>query len=129
MKTDRAEITKSVFHHIFKNKEFQFCIQRVTAMQMNGEFLMETNAETFDTVLTKYFLGSLEALEKFGNRKEIILQKCPNAFKLSEFAKFEEESKKRAHEIIAKYADREYTQVRATEYLKRFCFLFTSYDI
>lgn len=111
MKTDKPEITKAILHHIFKNKEFQYCLERVTAMQMNGEYLMETNTETFDVVLNKYFLGSLEALKKFDNTKETILQKFPNLFELSEFAEFEEKSKKSAYEIIAKYADREYTQV------------------
>lgn len=111
MKTDKPEITKAILHHIFKNKEFQYCLQRVTAMQMNGEYLMETNTETFDVVLNKYFLGSLEALKKFDNTKETIIQKFPNLFELSEFAEFEGKSKKSAYEIIAKYADREYTQV------------------
>lgn len=111
MKTDKPEITKSILHHIFKNKEFQFCIQRVTAMQMNGEYLMETNTETFDVVLNKYFLGSLEALKKFDSTKEAILQKYPNLFELNDFTAFEEKSKKSAYEVIAKYADREYTQV------------------
>ncbi|XP_046801392.1 serine/threonine-protein kinase ATM isoform X1 [Lucilia cuprina] len=111
MKTDKPEITKSILHYIFKNKEFQCCLQRVTAMQMNGEYLMETNTETFDIVLNKYFLGSLEALKKFDNTKEAILQRYPKLFELSEFAEFEEKSKKSAYEIIAKYADREYTQL------------------
>ncbi|XP_037818798.1 serine/threonine-protein kinase ATM isoform X1 [Lucilia sericata] len=111
MKTDKPEITKAILHHIFKNKEFQFCLQRVTAMQMNGEYLMETNTETFDIVLNKYFLGSLEALKKFDSTKEAILQRYPKLFELSEFAEFEEKSKKSAYEIIAKYADREYTQL------------------
>ncbi|XP_065364298.1 serine/threonine-protein kinase ATM isoform X2 [Calliphora vicina] len=111
MKTNKPEITKAILHHIFKNKEFQFCQQRVTAMQMNGEYLMETNTETFDTVLNKYFLGSLEALNKFDKTKETILQKFPKLFELSDFAEFEEKSKKSAYEIIAKYADREYTQL------------------
>ncbi|KAM7347211.1 serine/threonine-protein kinase tefu isoform 2-T3 [Cochliomyia hominivorax] len=111
MKTNKPEITKSILHYIFKNKEFQFCLQRVTAMQMNGEYLMETNTETFDVVLNKYFLGSLETLTRFNNTKEAILQKFPNIFELSEFAEFEEKSKKSAYEIIAKYADREYTQL------------------
>ena len=80
-------------------------------MQINGECLMETNTETFETVLSKYFTGSLELLKKFDNTKVAILEKYPNLFNLDEFKEFEEKSKKSAYEIIAKYADREYTQV------------------
>lgn len=117
VKTNKPEITKSILHHIFKNKDYHCCLQRVTAMQMNGEYLMETNTETFDVVLSKYFLGSLEVLEKYDSSKEAILQKYPDLFDLNEFKEFKQKSKKSAYEVIAKYADREYTQVRYTIYL------------
>ncbi|XP_061389717.1 serine/threonine-protein kinase ATM [Musca vetustissima] len=111
MKTDKSEITKSILHHVFKNREFQYCLQRVKAMQLQGQYLMDTNAETFENVLRKYFQGSLDVLEKYNHSKDIILQKFPNLFTLEEFQECQADSKKSAYEIIAKYADREYTQL------------------
>lgn len=113
VKTNKPEITKSILHHILKTKDYNCCLQRVTAMQMHGEHLMETNTETFDIVLSKFFLGSLEVLKKYDNSKEAILQKYPNLFDLNEFQEFEHKSKKSCYEVIAKYADREYTQVKS----------------
>lgn len=111
MKTGKAEISKIIFHHISKSKDYYSCLERVRAMQMNGEYLMETNTEAFELVLTKYFQGSLELLRKFDNSKEAILKKFPNQFDLKKFKNIEAESKKNAYETIGKYADREYTQV------------------
>lgn len=112
MKTGKSEMTKSILHHVFKNKEFHCCLQRVKAMQLNGQYLMDTNAETFEIVFRKYFMGSLDLLDKYDKSKGTILQKYPNLFTLEEFNECQAESKKSAYEIIAKYADREYTQVR-----------------
>lgn len=117
MKTGKPEITKSILNYIFKNKEFHCCLQRVKAMQLNGEYLMETNAETFETVLCKYFMGSLELLDKYNTSQDSILQKYPDLFTTDELKVCDEESKKSAFEIIAKYADREYTQVRSSSHI------------
>ncbi|XP_005181014.2 serine/threonine-protein kinase ATM [Musca domestica] len=111
MKTGKSDMVKSILHHIFKNREFQYCLQRVKAMQLNGQYLMDTNAETFENVLRKYFMGSLDVLGKYSQSKDVILQKFPNLFTLEEFEVCQAESKKSAYEIIAKYADREYVQL------------------
>ncbi|XP_075154936.1 serine/threonine-protein kinase tefu [Haematobia irritans] len=111
MKTGKSEITKSILHHIFKNKEFHCCLQRIKAMQLNGTHLMNTNAETFETVFKKCFMGSLDLLDKYDKSKGTILQKYPNLFTLEEFKECQDESRRNAYEVIAKYADREYTQL------------------
>uniref|UniRef100_A0A1A9WKS3 Serine/threonine-protein kinase ATM n=1 Tax=Glossina brevipalpis TaxID=37001 RepID=A0A1A9WKS3_9MUSC len=111
LKTGKAEISKIIFHHISKTKDYYSCLERVRAMQMNGEYLMETNTEAFELVLIKYFQGSLELLKKFDNSKEAILKKFPNQFDLNKFPDFEAECKRNAYETIGKYADREYTQL------------------
>uniref|UniRef100_A0A1B0BG36 Serine/threonine-protein kinase ATM n=1 Tax=Glossina palpalis gambiensis TaxID=67801 RepID=A0A1B0BG36_9MUSC len=91
MKTGKAEISKTIFHHISNSKDYYSCLERVRAMQMNGEYLMETNTEAFELVLTKYFQGSLQLLRKFDDSKEAILKKFPNQFDLREFPNIEAE--------------------------------------
>ncbi|XP_013106382.2 serine/threonine-protein kinase ATM [Stomoxys calcitrans] len=111
MRTGKSEMTKSILHHIFMHKEYKCCLQRIKAMQLNGKYLMDTNAEMFETVLKKYFMGSLDLLDKYDKSKGTILQRYPNLFTLEEFKDCQQESKRNAYEIIAKYSDREYNQL------------------
>lgn len=110
-KTGKPLITKAILQHVLKNNDFAFCLERVKAFRMHGEYLMESNSETFETVLRTCFKGSIELLKQFAKNKEQILARNPNLFDIESFDEFERTNRKQAYEAIAKYADREYTQV------------------
>uniref|UniRef100_A0A0K8UL82 Serine/threonine-protein kinase ATM n=1 Tax=Bactrocera latifrons TaxID=174628 RepID=A0A0K8UL82_BACLA len=109
------EITESLLKHILTHKELGACPQQARALRMYGEFLLETNSQSFEYVLEKMFNRSMLYLEKI-----LKSQKHSDNDELSFLylgnlkpAEFEKENQKEAYELIAKYADREYVQSNA----------------
>ncbi|XP_023036036.1 serine/threonine-protein kinase ATM [Drosophila willistoni] len=111
IRTGNHRIAKAILNHMETNKEFNYCLQRVPALRMQGEFLLDSNAESLSSVLHSKFNGSLKLLNDFVEHKDTLQEKFPQIFKWQEFAAFENENRKAAYASIAKYADREYQQL------------------
>lgn len=111
VKTGNLQIAKAILQHVVTNPEFQFCLQRVPAMRMQGEFLLNCNAQSFSHVLEHNFQGSLTLLDNFKSRQAQLKKSFPDIFTWSTFDTFENDNRKAAHAAIAKFADREYQQL------------------
>ncbi|KRF80861.1 serine/threonine-protein kinase ATM [Drosophila virilis] len=111
VKRGNYQIAKAILHHVNKNAEFQFCLQRVPALRMQGEFLLDCNAESFGYTLDQKFNQSLKLLDHFQSHQALLMEKYPNIFAWDTFESFENQNRKAAHESIAKYADREYQRL------------------
>lgn len=120
------EITEALLKHTLTHKDLTACPQQARALRMYGEFLLETNSQSFEYVLEKMFNRSMLYLEKILKSQK----QCDNdelSFLYLEGlkpAEFEKENKKEAYQLIAKYADREYAQV-CNVYV---CFKFTDFN-
>lgn len=77
---------------------------------MYGELLLETNNETFEVVHKEFFIRCMELLNKYSEHREKVLKVA--SFDAKEFETFNIESRKLAFATIAKYADKEYMQVK-----------------
>lgn len=110
-KTGKLPMTKAILNHILECNEFASCHQRVKAFRLYGEYLMQSNTESFDSVLTSYFNGSIVLLDTLNKRSDEIKQKYPNIYDIEKLQEFDGKYRKEAYEVIAKYADREYVQV------------------
>ena len=110
-KTGKLALTKAILNHIITNQDFAYCHQRVQAYRFYGEYLMESNAKSFESVLETEFRGSIKLLDHFNTNKEQIVQKYPELMDLNTFTTFDCDYRKQTYHVVAKYADREYTQV------------------
>ena len=84
---------------------------------MYGELLLETNNETFEVVHQEFFIRSIELLNKYSEHRDKVLKSA--SFDVHEFETFNQESRKLAFASIAKYADKEYVQVKKVQHLHK----------
>ncbi|ALC48364.1 tefu [Drosophila busckii] len=110
-RTGNYQTAKAILQHVVNHNEFQFCLQRVPALRLQGEFLLDCNGESMAHTLEHKFMGSLKLLEQFRKHKTLLMEKHPDIFAWQSFDAFENEQRMAAHEAIAKYADREYQQL------------------
>lgn len=111
IESGKGNISRAILEDILTNREYDYCLEKVCAMQMKGAYQLDTNSKCFEAVLSKYFEGSLVLLEKLHNSKAELMAKFPEIYKLHEFDEFERKNKCNAYELIGKYADREYSEV------------------
>ncbi|XP_062138082.1 serine/threonine-protein kinase ATM [Drosophila sulfurigaster albostrigata] len=111
MRTGNHQIAKATLQHVLSHSEFQYCLQRVPAMLMQGEFLLNSNAARFNDVLEQNFQRATVFLNQFAEHKETLKTKYPNHFAWSTFGKFQNDNRKAAHAVMAKYADLEYQKM------------------
>ncbi|XP_036340144.1 serine/threonine-protein kinase ATM isoform X1 [Rhagoletis pomonella] len=106
------EITEALLKHALTHKELGACPQQARALRMYGEFLLESNSQSFEYVLEKMFNRSIVYLEKIFKSQKYNDNDDLSFLYLEDLkpAAFERENKKEAYQIIAKYADREYVQ-------------------
>lgn len=95
------------------HKDLGACPQQARALRMYGEFLLETNSQSFEYVLEKMFNRSMIYLEKILKSQKHSANDELSFLYLGDLkpAEFEKENRKEAYQLIAKYADREYMQV------------------
>lgn len=107
------EITEALLKHALTHKDLGACPQQARALRMYGEFLLETNSQSFEYVLEKMFTRSMLYLEKIFKSQKYREYDELSFLYLDDLkpADFENENKKEAYKVIAKYADREYVQV------------------
>ncbi|KAH8386431.1 hypothetical protein KR093_000425 [Drosophila rubida] len=111
MRTGNHQIAKATLAHVLTDKEFQYCLQRVPAMLMQGEFLMNTNAARFNDVLQHNFSAATVLLDRFAEHREMLQSKYPDHFAWDTFSKFQNDNHKSSHAAIAKFADLEYQKM------------------
>ncbi|KAM8719535.1 hypothetical protein ACLKA7_005726 [Drosophila subpalustris] len=111
VKTGNYQIAKATLQHVVSNLEFQYCLQRVPALRMQGEFLLNCNAQSFSYTLDHNFNKSIRLLDQFELHKQTLMSKHSEIFVWSTFGAFVNDNRKAAHAAIAKYADREYQQL------------------
>ncbi|XP_054727235.1 serine/threonine-protein kinase ATM isoform X1 [Anastrepha obliqua] len=106
------EITEALLKHALTHKELGACPQQARALRMYGEFLLETNSQSFEYVLEKMFNRSVLYLEKILKSQKFNTNNDLSFLYLEDRKPedFEKENRKEAYQIIAKYADREYVQ-------------------
>ncbi|XP_012162970.1 serine/threonine-protein kinase ATM isoform X2 [Ceratitis capitata] len=106
------EITEALLKHALTHKDLGACPQQARALRMYGEFLLETNSQSFEYVLEKMFTRSMLYLEKIFKSQKYREYDELSFLYLDDLkpADFENENKKEAYKVIAKYADREYVQ-------------------
>ncbi|XP_011193336.2 serine/threonine-protein kinase ATM [Zeugodacus cucurbitae] len=106
------EITEALLKHALTHKELGACPQQARALRLYGEFLLETNSQSFEYVLEKMFNRSMFYLEKILKSQNYKDNEELSFLYLEDLkpAEFKKENKKQAYQLIAKYADREYVQ-------------------
>ncbi|XP_014097138.2 serine/threonine-protein kinase ATM [Bactrocera oleae] len=109
------EISESLLKHTLTHKDLGACPQQARALRMYGEFLLETNSQSFEYVLEKMFNRSMIYLEKILKSQKHSANDELSFLYLGDLkpAEFEKENRKEAYQLIAKYADREYMQSNA----------------
>ncbi|XP_043070286.1 serine/threonine-protein kinase ATM [Drosophila grimshawi] len=111
MKTCNYQIAKAILHHVNTNSDFKYCVERVTALRMQGEFQLDCNADNFANTLRQTFNTSLQLLDYFKAHKVQLMKLDSNLIVWDKFEQFEIDNRMAAHASIAKYADREYQQL------------------
>ncbi|BFF89361.1 serine/threonine-protein kinase ATM [Drosophila madeirensis] len=111
VKMGNHQIAKAILEYVVQNEEFAYCPQRVPALRMQGEFLMDCNADSLSSVLTNKFGPSIQLIDDFVLHKDKLSAACPQFFKWQELDAFARQHRTAAYEAMAKYADREYQQL------------------
>ncbi|KAH8396072.1 hypothetical protein KR222_002674 [Zaprionus bogoriensis] len=111
VRTGNYQIAKAILQDVVSNAEFKVCLQRVPALRLQGEFLLNCNAQSFGHVLEQNFQAGLTLLDQFKTRLPQVKKSYPDIFTWSTFEAFENANRKAAHAAIAKHADREYQQL------------------
>ncbi|XP_026850238.1 serine/threonine-protein kinase ATM [Drosophila persimilis] len=111
VKMGNHQIAKAILEYVVENQEFIYCPQRVPALRMHGEFLMDCNADSLSSVLKNKFKYSIQLIDDFVLHKDKLSAAYPQSFKWQELEAFARQHRTAAYEAMAKYADREYQQL------------------
>ncbi|XP_017035887.1 serine/threonine-protein kinase ATM [Drosophila kikkawai] len=111
VKMGNHQIAKSILEHVTTNDKFMYCLQRVPALRMQGEFLMDCNAESLSSVLHHKFNGSLKLIDDFVLHREALRVKTLDIGQWDNIEDFANRHRTAAYAAMAKYADREYQQL------------------
>ncbi|KAH8244044.1 hypothetical protein KR032_012478 [Drosophila birchii] len=109
VKMGNHQIAKAILEHVTTNDKFIYCLQRVPALRMHGEFLMDCNAESLSSVLRHKFKASLELIDNFVQHREALKDKTSDIGQ--DLEAFANRHRTAAYAAMAKYADREYQQL------------------
>ncbi|XP_030382015.1 serine/threonine-protein kinase ATM [Scaptodrosophila lebanonensis] len=116
IKTGNQQIADAILKNTVTNKDFMYCLERCGALRMRGEFLMNSNAQSFKSTLDDSFNASLKSLGDFEAKKMQLFDKYPALYRTDAFDAYIRDNRKSAYASIAKYADFEYQRLDA--YLK-----------
>ncbi|XP_022209922.2 serine/threonine-protein kinase ATM [Drosophila obscura] len=111
VKMGNHQIAKAILEYVVPNEEFVYCPLRVPALRMQGEFLMDCNADSLSSVLKNKFAHSIQLIDDFVLHKDKLSAANPQFFKWQELEAFARQNRTAAYEAMAKYADREYQQL------------------
>ncbi|KAH8264195.1 hypothetical protein KR038_004388 [Drosophila bunnanda] len=111
VKMGNHQIAKAILEHVTTNDQFIYCLQRVPALRMQGEFLMDCNAASLSSVLHHKFNASLKLIDDFVLHREALKEKTSNIGQWQDLEAFANRQRTAAYAAIAKYADREYQQL------------------
>ncbi|XP_020814150.1 serine/threonine-protein kinase ATM [Drosophila serrata] len=109
VKMGNHQIAKAILEHVTTNDQFIYCLQRVPALRMQGEFLMDCNAASLSSVLHHKFNASLKLIDDFVLHREALKEKTSNIGQ--DLEAFANRHRTAAYAAMAKYADREYQQL------------------
>lgn len=105
------QIAKAILDYVTNNNEFVYCVQRVPALRMQGEFLLDCNAETLSWVQSHKFNNSLKLIDDFVQHRQTLSEKYRDIFDWHQLDAYASKQRTAAYATIAKYADREYQQL------------------
>jgi len=111
LKMGNQQIAKAILEYVTNNNEFVYCVQRVPALRMQGEFLLDCNAETLNYVQTHNFDNSLKLIDDFVLHRKTLSEKYRDIFEWQQLDAFASKHRTAAYAAMAKYADREYQQL------------------
>ncbi|EDX12862.1 GD20371 [Drosophila simulans] len=111
LKMGNQQIAKAILDYVTNNNEFVYCVQRVPALRMQGEFLLDCNAETLSWVQSHNFNNSLKLIDDFVQHRQTLSEKYRDIFDWHQLDAFASKQRTAAYATIAKYADREYQQL------------------
>ncbi|KAH8280952.1 hypothetical protein KR054_005673 [Drosophila jambulina] len=111
VKMGNHQIAKAILEYVTSSDQFIYCLQRVPALRMQGEFLMDCNAESLSSVLQHKFKASLKLMDDFVLHREALKQKTSDIGQWQNLEAFANRHRTAAYAAMAKYADREYQQL------------------
>ncbi|KAH8295345.1 hypothetical protein KR018_010145 [Drosophila ironensis] len=111
VKMGNPQIAKAILEHVTNNDKFMFCLQRVPALRMQGEFLMDCNADSLSSVQCHKFNAALKLIDDFVLHRDALSQKYPHIFQWQNLDAYANQQRTAAYASMAKYADREYQQL------------------
>ncbi|XP_016998813.2 serine/threonine-protein kinase ATM isoform X1 [Drosophila takahashii] len=111
LKMGNQQIAKAILEYVTTSNDFVYCVQRVPALRMQGEFLLDCNAETLNWVQTNKFDSSLKLIDDFVLHRKTLSEKYKDIFEWQQLDAFVCKQRTAAYAAMAKYADREYQQL------------------
>uniref|UniRef100_A0A6P4EBP2 Serine/threonine-protein kinase ATM n=1 Tax=Drosophila rhopaloa TaxID=1041015 RepID=A0A6P4EBP2_DRORH len=111
LKMGNQPIAKAILEHVTYNHEFKFCVQRIPALRMLGEFLLDYNAKTFTSVQHHNFNTSIKMIDDFLLHRKALSETYPDIFEWQQLDAYSSRQRTAAYAAMAKYADREYQQL------------------
>jgi len=88
LKMGNQQIAKAILEYVTNNNEFVYCVQRVPALRMQGEFLLDCNAETLNYVQTHNFDNSLKLIDDFVLHRKTLSEKYRDIFEWQQLDAF-----------------------------------------
>ncbi|KAH8268288.1 hypothetical protein KR026_004200 [Drosophila bipectinata] len=111
VKMGHNQIAKAILQHINTNQEFTYCLQRIPAIRMEGEFLMDSNADSLSSVQCQKFNAALKLIDDFLLNRQTLSNKYPHIFQWQNLDTYTNHQRTATYATMAKYADREYQQL------------------
>ncbi|XP_017057473.2 LOW QUALITY PROTEIN: serine/threonine-protein kinase ATM [Drosophila ficusphila] len=111
LKMGHQQIAKAILEHVAFHQEFVHCVQRVPALRMWGEHLLDCNAQSFSSVQNGLFSASIKMIDDFLLHRKKLSEMHPKSFDWQQLDTFAGQNRTAAYAALAKYADREYQQL------------------
>ncbi|EDV35318.2 LOW QUALITY PROTEIN: uncharacterized protein Dana_GF11791 [Drosophila ananassae] len=111
VKMGHNQIAKAILEHVNTNQEFTYCLQRIPAIRMEGEFLMDSNADSLSSVQCQKFNAALKLIDDFLLNRQTLSNKYPHIFQWQNLDIYTNHQRTATYATMAKYADREYQQL------------------
>ncbi|XP_052835760.1 LOW QUALITY PROTEIN: serine/threonine-protein kinase ATM [Drosophila gunungcola] len=111
LKMGNHQIAKAILEHVTYNQEFFYCVQRIPALRMLGEFFLDCNAKAFSWVQHHNFNASMKMIDDFLLHRKALAEKYPDIFEWQQLDAYTSRHRTAAYAAMAKYADREYQQL------------------
>lgn len=103
-------VAKKILLHVVADTTYANSVNRIVALRLYGEYLMETFTDNLNSVKKTYLMKALKLLNIFAANQDKIstLKKELNGIS---FKDFEIEQQLNIYHVLAKYADKEYIRV------------------